>query len=93
MIENICNDEHDDKTTTNDGRQIESSNWNVFRDYLLNISQPCNAMLLMCRYALETYKCMEIFDTVLSDEGEKKMPIPICKPYWTVQFEFQVIFN
>lgn len=62
-------DEYANVTMENDNVQKGSNEWEVFKQYLLNISQPCSKMLLMCRFALETVKCMEIFDTVLSDEG------------------------
>lgn len=68
-LENICYDQHDNTSTKRDESSNGSSEWNIFRKYLLKISQPCSQMLLMCRYALDTFKCMELFDTVLSDEG------------------------
>lgn len=68
-LQNICYDEYTNITMENDDAQKESSEWPIFRQYLLNISQPCSSMLKMCKFALETFNCMEIFDTVLSDEG------------------------
>lgn len=72
-IQNICYDEYDNISMANDDMYRGSSEWSVFRQYLLKISQPCSKMLLMCRYALDTFKCMEIFDTVLSDEGSNSL--------------------
>lgn len=69
MLTNICYDEYESLTTKLDTATNESSDWNVIRQHLLNISQPCNEMLLKCRFALETFNCMDLFDTVLSDEG------------------------
>ncbi|XP_031626188.1 pickpocket protein 28-like [Contarinia nasturtii] len=72
-LQNICMDEYANSTVKNDDvplREWEKmGEWDSFKQYLLNISQPCSAMLLMCRYALDTFNCMDIFDTNLSDEG------------------------
>ena len=68
-LQNICYDEYANITMNDEDAERESRDWSTFRQYLLNISQPCNEMLVQCRYALETFDCMEIFDTVLSDEG------------------------
>lgn len=72
-LRNICYDDYDNISMNNDDMHRGSSEWSVFRQYLLKISQPCSKMLLMCRYALDTFKCMEIFDTVLSDEGSNSL--------------------
>lgn len=72
-LQNICYDEYDNITMKDDDVLNESRDWQTFRQYLLNISQPCSKMLLQCRFALDTYKCMEIFDT-----GEKEA---ICIQY------------
>ncbi|XP_055319534.1 pickpocket protein 28-like [Sitodiplosis mosellana] len=67
-LQNICYDEYENITFAEGDAQKESRDWQTFKQYLLNISQPCSKMLLQCRYALETFQCMEVFDTVLSDE-------------------------
>lgn len=69
-LQNICFDEYANISMENDDVHRESSEWETFKKYLLKISQPCTQMLMLCRFALETYKCMELFDTVLSDEGD-----------------------
>lgn len=72
-LQNVCLDEYVNLTIKND--EVSKSEWEKlgewesFKQYLLNISQPCQSMLLMCRYALDTFKCMDIFDVNLSDEG------------------------
>lgn len=68
-LENICSNEYENVNITNGSSQKGTSDWTTFRNYLLNISQPCDELLLTCRYALATYRCMDIFDTVLTDEG------------------------
>lgn len=69
LLENVCYDEYANVSIQNEAVSRVSSEWSVFKQFLVNISQPCHEMLLLCRYALETFKCMELFDTVLSDEG------------------------
>lgn len=68
-LQNLCYDEFENSSEANDGRQKGSSEWSVFRPYLLKMSQPCSQMLVSCKYAFDSYPCMELFDTVLSDEG------------------------
>lgn len=78
-LQNICYDEFTNTSLANEGAQKDNSEWNTFRQYLLNISQPCTEMLQVCRFALDDFKCMEIFDTVLSDEGSiKNMSKFVC---------------
>lgn len=67
MLQNFCLDEYSKEATVNNATTGE--NWSIFKHFLQNISQPCDDMLVMCRFAMEEYKCMELFDTVLSDEG------------------------
>lgn len=33
------------------------------------MSQPCSQMLVNCRFASHTGPCMELFNTVLTDDG------------------------
>lgn len=66
MLQNFCLDEYAKETSSNNSN---GEHWSTFKQFLQNISQPCTDMLVMCRFAMEEYKCMELFDTVLSDEG------------------------
>lgn len=68
-MQNICYNEYANVSLSGDHPLDLVTDWNEFRQFLLNISQPCSEMLLLCRYALESYDCMKLFDTVLSDEG------------------------
>ncbi|XP_037040267.1 pickpocket protein 28 [Bradysia coprophila] len=43
--------------------------WSTFRGFLINVSQPCSEMLMECKFATETQVCMELFNTVLTDDG------------------------
>lgn len=68
MLENICIDEYQNISIENDEKYYNIE-WNVVRQYLLDVSQPCNEMILTCRFGYDFYNCSEIFDTVLTDEG------------------------
>lgn len=46
-----------------------TNSWTSFRDFLINVSQPCSEMLVECRYARQSYSCMTLFDSILTDEG------------------------
>lgn len=66
LLQNICSKE---LKNTSSNRTSEAGRWSVFKNFLVNISQPCEEMLVVCRYALKKYKCLDLFDTVLTDEG------------------------
>lgn len=66
FLQNVCLKESN-STTSN--RTNEAGRWDVFKNFLINVSQPCSEMLVVCRYALKEHKCMDLFDTVLTDEG------------------------
>lgn len=65
MLQNFCLDEYQQDNTVNATKE----HWSTFKQFLKNISQPCSDMLVTCHFAMEEYKCMELFDSVLSDEG------------------------
>lgn len=43
--------------------------WSRFSQFMLDVAQSCNAMLLMCRYGGDVYNCSDLFNTILTDEG------------------------
>ncbi|XP_023304037.2 pickpocket protein 28-like [Lucilia cuprina] len=47
----------------------DSINWNNFEDFIVNISQPCEEMIVGCNYGAIDYKCSDIFRTIVTDEG------------------------
>lgn len=69
LLQNFCYDEYENISLSNKAAQEANGEWKTFKKFLTNISQPCNEMLILCRYALRTIRCMEYFETVLSDEG------------------------
>ncbi|XP_065365443.1 pickpocket protein 28-like [Calliphora vicina] len=45
------------------------TNWNNLESFILNISQPCEDMLLDCRFGGRNYNCSHIFHPLVTDEG------------------------
>lgn len=88
-MQNICNNEYANVSLSGDHQLDLVTDWNEFRQFLSNISQPCSEMLVMCRYALELYDCMKLFDAVLSDEG-----MNLCNVFHpSFDFEFVRFFS
>uniref|UniRef100_A0A1I8PI06 Pickpocket protein 28-like n=1 Tax=Stomoxys calcitrans TaxID=35570 RepID=A0A1I8PI06_STOCA len=44
-------------------------NWNTFEQFIINISQPCEEMIIGCNFGALDYNCKEIFRTIVTDEG------------------------
>lgn len=51
------------------GQKAEKEKWPRFRKFMLNVSETCQDMLIMCRYGDVTSKCYELFNPILTDEG------------------------
>lgn len=68
LLQNFCLDEF---SKSSDVKAYEGSagQWSVFKDFLKNISQSCDEMLIMCRFSGLVQNCMELFETVMTDEG------------------------
>ncbi|KAJ6633806.1 Pickpocket protein 28, partial [Pseudolycoriella hygida] len=64
LLTSLCQLRHDDDKTEN-----FQGKWSTFRNFLLNVSQPCSELLVLCKYATQTQICMELFNTVLTDDG------------------------
>lgn len=72
LLDDICPIDQDKEFSPADIHSINmtgAGQWSFFREFLVNASQACSDMLVACRYATRIYNCMEIFETVLSDEG------------------------
>lgn len=65
LLQNFCLDKYVNDSTKFDAN---TGQWAIFKDFLQNISQTCSEMLVVCEYA-EEENCMELFDTLLTDEG------------------------
>ncbi|XP_035782625.1 pickpocket protein 28-like [Anopheles albimanus] len=63
VLQAICSIDDDLNSTEYEGK------WSAVKKLLLTATQPCSRMLKACRYAKQTEKCTEIFQSVLTDEG------------------------
>ncbi|XP_037037296.1 pickpocket protein 28-like [Bradysia coprophila] len=63
LLEGLCNKR--DNLSSNDF----SSNWPQFREFIIDVSQSCKEMFLLCKFASKVEYCMRLFDTALTDEG------------------------
>ncbi|XP_050088417.1 pickpocket protein 28 [Anopheles aquasalis] len=63
VLQAICSIDGDLNSTGYEGK------WSAVKKLLLSATQPCSRMLKACRYAKQTEKCTEIFQSVLTDEG------------------------
>lgn len=64
LVQSLCVQDPEENVTN-----AKSGKWTEFRKLLMKVSQPCDDMLVACRYGGIDYKCMELFAKVLTDEG------------------------
>lgn len=65
LLQSLC-----EKKVTFSGLRSNATNWATFRQFLVKVSQPCSDVLVQCRFASVLQRsCMELFNTVLTDEG------------------------
>lgn len=64
LLKSLCQLSNDDEIMGD-----YTGKWGLFRNFLLNVSQPCADMLVLCKFATETQECMELFNSVLTDDG------------------------
>lgn len=67
LLRAVCR--RDPNMTRSDRAESNSTEWPVFRRFLLRVSHSCRDMLLYCRYGTKQYRCGHLFRTVLTDEG------------------------
>lgn len=69
LLESVCN--LDDQIALDEEQAPINyvGRWPEFRSFLINVSQPCKEMLKYCRFATESEICMNIFLSMLTDEG------------------------
>lgn len=65
MLESICTQ---GDTLTSEEENVEGK-WSYVREFLLNASQPCEDMIKLCKFGMETIECDTAFRSVLTDEG------------------------
>lgn len=65
MVQSLCTQNIDENATDS-----KPGKWPEFKRLLMKVSQPCEDMLVYCRYGgIEYENCMDIFSSVLTDEG------------------------
>lgn len=64
ILESICTQ----GDTLDDDTAIEGK-WSYVREFLLNASQPCSAMIKLCKFGMRVIDCEMSFKSVLTDEG------------------------
>lgn len=67
LLESVCN--LDDNLVNSTRKSAFVGKWKEFRSFLINSSQPCKEMLKFCRFATQEERCMDIFLSMLTDEG------------------------
>lgn len=67
ILKTICYNEY--ANITLDNAKDQNIEWDAVRQYLLEVSQPCQEMLHSCKFEGQPKDCMSMFDTVLTDEG------------------------
>lgn len=45
------------------------TSWRYFQEFLRKVTRPCSDMLVKCRFGTQAYPCVQLFETVLTDEG------------------------
>lgn len=68
-MQNICYNDYANISLKNESIWREHGDWNVFSQFLHDISQPCSQMLSLCSFGLKQFQCMKIFNGILTDEG------------------------
>lgn len=64
MVQSLCARNIADNAT-----ERKPGKWANFKKVLDGVSQPCEQMLIWCRYGVE-YNCMDLFHSILTDEGK-----------------------
>lgn len=64
MIQSLCTHAVNDSVTNS-----KTGKWAEFQKLLVKVSLSCEDMLLTCEYGGISFSCMDIFVTVMTDEG------------------------
>lgn len=64
MVHSLCT-----RNLNNNITLHESTKWRTFRKVLLQVSQPCSDMLVWCSYGGIEFDCLDIFSSILTDDG------------------------
>ncbi|XP_030380834.1 pickpocket protein 28 [Scaptodrosophila lebanonensis] len=63
MLQLLCHRSADQQLTD------AITNWERLEQFIFNISQPCEAMVIGCRFGAEDYNCARMFLPIVTDEG------------------------
>lgn len=69
LLESVCNLDNQITLEGEFKNQDFLGKWSDFRKFLINVSQPCKEMLKFCRFATVDEMCMDLFLSMLTDEG------------------------
>ncbi|KAH8344719.1 hypothetical protein KR067_004836 [Drosophila pandora] len=64
MLQMLCRRPMDALQTTSSS--ANSSNW---EEFIMNISQTCQSMVIGCRFGGDDYECARLFNPIVTDEG------------------------
>ncbi|XP_047999617.1 pickpocket protein 28 [Leguminivora glycinivorella] len=67
LLESLCTTQEDTEIFVSDVAQ--SADWDYFRSFLINVTQPCSEMLAMCIWDSGEMSCQDLFNAQLTDEG------------------------
>ncbi|XP_063368781.1 pickpocket protein 28-like [Cydia amplana] len=67
LLESLCTSQDDTEIFVSDVAQ--SADWDYFRSFLINVTQPCSEMLAMCIWDSGEMSCQDLFNAQLTDEG------------------------
>ncbi|XP_049879674.1 pickpocket protein 28-like [Pectinophora gossypiella] len=68
LLESLCVDE-DQAADIFEDDVAGSADWDHTRQFLINVTQPCNEMLLDCTWNSKSMSCQDLFNAQLTDEG------------------------
>ncbi|CAB3220489.1 unnamed protein product [Arctia plantaginis] len=67
LLRHLCSSREDSSRFEDD--IAGSADWDHTRQFLINITQPCNEMIAQCIWASSTVNCEDLFNAQLTDEG------------------------
>ncbi|KAI5635502.1 amiloride-sensitive sodium channel domain-containing protein [Phthorimaea operculella] len=69
LLESLCSEKDESDAELFEEEDDEGANWNYFRQFLINVTQPCGEMLAECTWNSKTMACSDLFNAQLTDEG------------------------
>ncbi|XP_048482172.1 pickpocket protein 28 isoform X3 [Plutella xylostella] len=66
LLQSLCTSNNDTAIFDN---STDNADWEYFRAFLINVTQPCSEMLDQCYWNDERQDCQDLFNAQLTDEG------------------------